>query len=244
MIWRSWVGRSSDEYGRVTWCLKAQLMKDVIDWSNLSPIVIRATRVLSLLHPSIHPSTDNICQQHPHRIHCWIREAAIEKYDKLLWLVGAFAFGAEVGSWKRLYEYWNWRRFELENVIKYQHFLSSMVFMYITDSMWSALRPPCPSIFTYFARSDTGVLSEREALKGFKDSSWGMEWCNPLWGRSYLQIKPKATTGPFSFEALQVSPGKTKGIKDFEEMLRQTSHSLYLCHVWPKLKYSNMPFVE
>lgn len=100
MIWRSWVGRSSDEHGRVTWCLEVQLMKDVIDWSKLSPIVIRATRVLSLLHPSIHPSTDNNCQQHPHRIHCWIREAAIEKYDKLLWLVGAFAFGAEVGSWK------------------------------------------------------------------------------------------------------------------------------------------------
>lgn len=45
------------------------------------------------------------------------------------------------------------------------------------------------------------------------------------------KINPEATTGPFSFDKLQVSSGKNKGIRDFEGILRQTSHSLYLCHV-------------
>lgn len=225
MIWRSWVGRSSDEYGRVTWRLEVQLMKDVIDWSNLSPIVMRATRVLSLLHPSIHPSTDNICQQHPHRIHCSIREAAIEKYDKLLWLVGAFAFGAESDPGKVVWI------LELEKIwigkcpkisaFPSQHCFHVYYWLNV-ERIASTM-----SVHVHGSRILPGrTLVCSASTKLWKASRTAHGGWNDATRFGEVPINPEATTGPFSFEALQVSPGKNKGIRDFEGMLRQTSHSL------------------
>lgn len=214
MIWRSWVGRSSDEHGRVTWCLSTidegcyRLEQPVPNSHTCHKSIVFAPSIHSSIHwqhLSAAPSQNPLLNWGGSYREIW--QAALTCWS--------FAFWGWSRILERLYEYWNWRRFDLENVLKNQHFPSSIVFMYITDSMWSALRAPCPSMFTVHVFCQVGYWCAQRArsferLQGQLIADGMMQ---PALGTflssarfTSAKISPEATTGAIQFRGIASFP--------------------------------------